>query len=100
MKAKKKKNKTPSFWGIWWKALKEARTRYKAQMKEAYEKKKLLSSHSDWSMIETFVQQCNNNPDLKVTVRLLDGTTIMMTAYKPEKPTINQVLNDITVEDW
>ena len=47
-----------------------------------------------------FVQQCNKNPDLKVTVRLLDGTTIIMTAYKPEKPTIDQVLNDITVEDW
>jgi hypothetical protein len=83
-----------------WKAFKEARQHYKAQMEESYNKHKLLNSHSDWSMIETFVQQCNNNPDLKVTIRLLDGTTIMMTAYKPQKPTIDQQLSDITVEDW
>ena len=51
-------------------------------------------------MIETFIQQCNSNPDLKVTIRLLDGTTIIMTAYKPEKVSMNQILNEVTVEDW
>jgi hypothetical protein len=50
-------------------------------------------------MIETFVQQCNQNPDLKVTIRLLDGTTIIMTAYKPERVSMNQMLNEITIED-
>lgn len=94
------KNKKPSFWKIRRQALKEAKAKYKAGIEEAINKRKLLNSHSDWSMIETFVQQCNKNPDLKVTIRLLDGTTIIMTAYKPEKVSMNQILNEVTVEDW
>lgn len=97
---KTKKKKKPSFWSIRKQAIKEAKARYKAQIEEAINKHKLLNSHSDWSMIETFVQQCNDNPDLKVTIRLLDGTTIIMTAYKPEKTTMDQKLSEITVEDW
>lgn len=96
---KTKKNKKPSFWQIRRQALKEAKERYKAQIEDAINRRKLLNSHSDWSMIETFVQQCNQNPDLKVTIRLLDGTTIIMTAYKPEKVSMNQMLNEITIED-
>lgn len=96
----KKKNKKPSFWRTIFNAIKEAKRTYKAQIEEARNKHKLLTSHSDWSMIETFVQKCNDNPDLRVTIRLLDGTTIIMTAYKPEKMSIDRVLNDITVEDW
>lgn len=96
---KTKKNKKPSFWQIRRQALKEAKERYKAQIEDAINRRKLLNSHSDWSMIETFVQQCNQNPDLKVTIRLLDGTTIIMTAYKPERVSMNQMLNEITVED-
>ena len=97
---KTSKNKKPSFWQIRKQALKEAKAKYKAEIEEAINKRKLLNSHSDWSMIETFVQQCNSNPDLKVTIRLLDGTTIIMTAYKPEKVSMNQILNEVTVEDW
>lgn len=96
----KKKNKKPSFWRTIFNAIKEAKRTYNAQIEEARNKHKLLASHSDWSMIETFVQQCNNNPDLRVTIRLLDGTTIMMATYKPEKMSIDRVLNNITVEDW
>jgi hypothetical protein len=96
---KTKKNKKPSFWQIRRQALKEAKERYKAQIEDAINRRKLLNSHSDWSMIETFVQQCNQNPDLKVTIRLLDGTTIIMTAYKPERVSMNQMLNEITIED-
>lgn len=79
-------------------ALREAKKTYDNKVWEAKEKNKLLSSKSNWSLIETFIQQCNKNPDLKVTVKLLDGTSIIMTAYKPERPSINQMLNDITVE--
>lgn len=49
-------------------------------------------------MVEKWIQECNKNPNLKVTIRLLDGTTLILTAYKPEKVTINQMLDDITVE--
>lgn len=80
-------------------ALKEAKKAYKALIQEQKEKHKLLSSHSDWSLLEKYIQECNKNPDLKVTIRTLDGTTIIMTAYKPEKVTMDTLLNDITVEE-
>ena len=80
-------------------ALKEARETYKAQIREQVEKHRLLSSHSDWSLLEKYIQECNRNPNLKVTIRTLDGTTIIMTAYRPERVTMDSLLNDITVEE-
>lgn len=96
---KTKKKKKPSYWGTVFAAIREARKHYKAQIEEAKEKHRLLSSHSDWTMIEKWIQECNKNPDLKVTIRLLDGTTMMLTAYKPQSITIDRMLNDITVEE-
>lgn len=80
-------------------ALKEAKKTYKAQIQEQKEKHKLLSSRSDWSLLDKYIQECNKNPNLKVTIRTLDGTTIIMTAYKPERVTMDTLLNDITVEE-
>lgn len=80
-------------------ALREARKTYKAQIQEQVEKHRLLSSHSDWSLLEKYIQECNKNPNLKVTIRTLDGTTIIMTAYRPERVTMDSLLNDITVEE-
>ena len=80
-------------------ALREARKTYTAQIREQVEKHKLLSSHSDWSLLEKYIQECNKNPNLKVTIRTLDGTTIIMTAYRPERVTMDSLLNDITVEE-
>lgn len=80
-------------------ALREARETYKAQIREQVEKHRLLSSHSDWSLLEKYIQECNRNPNLKVTIRTLDGTTIIMTAYRPERVTMDSLLNDITVEE-
>lgn len=80
-------------------ALKEARNTYRAQIREQVEKHRLLSSHSDWSLLEKYIQECNRNPNLKVTIRTLDGTTIIMTAYRPERVTMDTLLNDITVEE-
>lgn len=80
-------------------ALREARNTYRAQIQEQVEKHRLLSSHSDWSLLEKYIQECNKNPNLKVTIRTLDGTTIIMTAYRPERVTMDSLLNDITVEE-
>ena len=96
---KTKKPKKPSYWKTVFGAIREARKHYKAQMEEAKEKHRLLSSHSDWTMIEKWVQECNKNPDLKVTIRLLDGTTMQMSCYKPQQVTMDRLLNDITVEE-
>lgn len=93
------KTEKPSYWKTMFNALKEAKKTYKAQIQEQKEKHKLLSSHSDWSLLEKYIQECNKNPNLKVTIRTLDGTTIIMTAYKPERVTMDSLLNDITVEE-
>lgn len=95
----KTKNKKPSFWGIVFGALNEAIKTYRTRLEEQRNKHKLLTSHSDWTMIETFVQQCNKNPDLKVSIRLLDGTTINLCTYKKEKVSIDQMLNYVVVEE-
>lgn len=94
-----KDNRKPSYWKTMFNALKEARNAYKAQIREQVEKHRLLSSHSDWSLLEKYIQECNRNPNLKVTIRTLDGTTIIMTAYRPERVTMDSLLNDITVEE-
>lgn len=96
---KTKKKKKPSWFGTMWNAFKDARRHYKAQIHEIQEKHKLLSSHSDWTMIEKWVQECNSNPDLKVTIRLNDGTIMQMSCYKPQQVTMDRLLNDITVEE-
>lgn len=93
------KDRKPSYFKTMLGALREARKTYKALIQEQKEKHRLLSSHSDWSLLEKYIQECNKNPDLKVTIRTLDGTTIIMTAYKPEKVTMDTLLNDITVEE-
>lgn len=94
-----KDNRKPSYWKTMFNALREARKTYKAQIQEQVEKHRLLSSHSDWSLLEKYIQECNKNPNLKVTIRTLDGTTIIMTAYRPERVTMDSLLNDITVEE-
>lgn len=93
------KDRKPSYWKTMFNALKEARKAYKALIREQVEKHRLLSSHSDWSLLEKYIQECNRNPNLKVTIRTLDGTTIIMTAYRPERVTMDSLLNDITVEE-
>ena len=79
-------------------AIKETKELYKQQMEEKKRKQRLLSNKSDWSMIEYYIQKCNENPDLRVTIRLYDGTTINMNTYRPEKKSIDSMLNDITIE--
>lgn len=93
------KTKKPSFWKTIWDALKEAKRTYKAQIEEVRDKHKLLSSHSDWTMLEKWIQECNKNPDLKVTIRLNDGTTMMLTCYRPQPLTADTLLSAITVEE-
>ena len=76
-----KKDKV-TFWSIMTKAFKDGYKKYKAEMKEQVEKHKLLSSKSDWSMLESFVQKCNQDPNLKVEITLNDGTKINIRSYE------------------
>lgn len=87
-----------SFWRLLSQAIKDTKQRYRDLKRDARDKAALLSSKSNWSMIETWIQKCNQNPDLKVTINLTDGTIINMTAYKPKAPSIDALLNNITIE--
>ena len=66
-------------------ALKEARDFYRQKKKEEKLKKKLLGKKSDWHLLEQLIQKCNENPDLRIEVRLNDGTVLLLkTYYKKE----------------
>ena len=93
-----KKQEKISFWRLLSQAIKDTKQHYKELKREAKDKAALLNSKSNWSMIETWIQKCNQNPDLKVTINLTDGTIITMTAYKPEPVTMDKLLDRITIE--
>lgn len=62
-------------------AFKEARQFYKEKKKEEKLKKKLLGKKSDWHLLEQLIQKCNDNPDLRIEVRLNDGTVLLLKTY-------------------
>ena len=90
--------KDPSFLKLLFNAFKEVKKQYKDMKFEAKAKRALLSSDTNWHLMEKFIQECNKNPDLKVTIKFKDGGIAILTAYKPERPTIDKMLNDITIE--
>lgn len=62
-------------------ALKEAREFYKQKKAEERLKKKLLGKRSDFHLLEQLIQKCNENPDLRIEVRLTDGTVLLLKTY-------------------
>lgn len=53
--------------------------KYKASLKLREAKSKyLLNAHTDWAMLEEFIQDCNNDPNLEVNITLGDGTKIQI----------------------
>ena len=98
-KSKKVKKEKISFWRIMFKAIKDAHKSYKISIQKELEKKALLSSRSDWSMIETLVKKCNDNPNLRVSVFLNDGTRIDMKTYEVQKQNISALINGEDYEE-
>jgi hypothetical protein len=62
-------------------AFSEARQFYKEKKKEEKLKKKLLGKKSDWHLLEQLIQKTNENPDLRIEVRLTDGTVLLLKTY-------------------
>ena len=62
-------------------AFKEARQFYKEKKREEKLKKKLLSHKTDFHLLEQLIQKCNENPDLRIEVRLNDGTVLLLKTY-------------------
>ena len=79
-------------------AFREAREFYKQKKKEEKLKKKLLSKKSDWHLLEQLIQKCNENPDLRIEVRLNDGTVLLLkTYYKKEISSTGNTDVNVTV---
>jgi len=93
-----RKQEKISFWRLLSQSIKDTKQRYRELKREAKDKAALLSSKSNWSMIETWIQKCNQNPDLRVTINLTDGTIINMTAYKPEPLSMDKLFDRVTIE--
>lgn len=62
-------------------AWKEAREFYRQKKAEEKLKKKLLNKKTDFNLLEQLVQKCNENPDLRIEVRLTDGTVLLLKTY-------------------
>lgn len=62
--------------------LKEAVQFYKDKKNEERQKRKLLSSKSDYHLLEQMIQKVNENPELRVEIFLNDGTRILLKTYE------------------
>lgn len=71
---------------------KEAEEEIRQKKREYEEKQKFLSSHADFNFLEKLIQKCNDNPDLRIDIYLLDGTVVKMKTYQEQKSEV--------VSDW
>ena len=62
-------------------ALKEAVRFYRTERKKEYLKRQLLSRKTDFHLLEELIQEVNENPDLRIEVRLSDGTVLLLKTY-------------------
>lgn len=65
--------------------IKETLQFYKERKLEEKQKKTLLKHKMDFSLLEQFIQKCNENPDLRIDIHLVDGTLINMKCYQKKE---------------
>lgn len=65
--------------------IKETLQFYKERKLEEKQKKTLLKHKMDFSLLEQFIQKCNENPDLRIDIHLSDGTLINMKCYQKKE---------------
>lgn len=71
--------------------LKESLAYYKQLKTEEKQKKKLIRAKSDFHLLEQLIQKVNENPDLRIEVRLADGSRLLLKTY--HKPEIHDLIN-------
>lgn len=62
--------------------LKESLRYYKELKAEEKQKKKLIRSKTDFHLLEELIQKVNDNPELRIEVRLNDGTVLLLKTYR------------------
>lgn len=74
------------------KALKKAQREFVEEMKM---RQRLIRHNTDFAMLEQFIQSVNNNPGLKITFTLKDGTVVeLKTVYERQK-TYTEILGEM-----
>lgn len=63
--------------------LKETINFYKERKKAEMIRKTLLNKKPDFQMLEDFIKKVNENPGLKITVYLNDGSRYELSTYSP-----------------
>jgi hypothetical protein len=71
--------------------LSETRAYYKQLKAEEKQKKKLIRTKTDFHLLEQLIQKVNENPDLRIEVRLADGSRLLLKTY--HKPEIHDLIN-------
>ena len=74
--------------------IKECMEYYKNRKREEKAKKRLLSRDMDYNFLEQCVQKVNENPNLKIHIKLNDGTDLDVYTYKRSKVTYGQIDGD------
>ena len=78
-----------SFWKYFNQAIKDSRKKYEEDKK----KEQFLNKSIDYQYLEELVQKINENPLLRISVHLPDGTRLELNT-KPKKDNVNYM--DIT----
>ena len=79
-------------------ALRYAIRQYKKQKQLLKQKRKLLSSNTDMSFLEEIVKRVNDNPHLKVTITLKDGTVLQLRCFdESRQPKDWELLDEIII---
>jgi hypothetical protein len=71
--------------------IKESIAYYKQLKAEEKQKKKLIRAKTDFYLLEQLIQKVNENPDLRIEVRLADGSHLLLKTY--HKPEIHDLIN-------
>lgn len=62
--------------------IKETIQFYKQRKLEEKQRKTLIRHNMDFDLLEQLIQKVNENPELRVEIKLSDGSRILMKTYK------------------
>lgn len=62
--------------------LKETIQFYKQRKLEEKQRKTLIRHNMDFDLLEQLIQKVNENPELRVEIKLSDGSRILMKTYR------------------
>ena len=74
------------------KALKKAQKEFVEEMKM---RQRLIRHNTDFAMLEQFIQSVNNNPGLKITFTLKDGTVVELKTTQERQKTYTEILGEM-----